>query len=207
MIEALERIVGKENVITDREKIENYLVDETPSIIRPKPAVKLVLVKPANTKEVSEILKFANENKIPVYPRGGGTGLAGGAIPTRDGIILSLERMDKIEIDKDNLMAIAEAGVTLEKLIKAAEEADLFFPLHPGDESAHVGGLVATNAGGARAVKYGVMRNYVRGLEVVLPTGEILNLGGKLQKNNMGYDLMNLIIGSEGTLAVITKVI
>ena len=207
VIKVLERIVGKENVITDREKIENYLLDETPSIIRPKPAAKLVLVKPASTREVSEILKFANENKIPVYPRGGGTGLAGGAIPTKDGIILSLERMNKIEVDKDNLMAIAEAGVTLEKLIKAADEAGLFFPLHPGDESAQIGGLIATNAGGARAVKFGVMRNYVRGLEVVLPTGEILNLGGKLQKNNVGYDLMNLIIGSEGTLAVITKAI
>ena len=210
MIEYLKyliQIVGKKNVITNREHILNYLFDETPDIIRPKPASKLVLVKPGNTSEVSEVLKFANENKIPVYPRGGGTGLAGGAIPTRDGIILSLERMNKIEIDRDNLMAICEAGVTLEKLIKSADESGLFFPLHPGDESAHIGGLVATNAGGARAVKYGVMRNYVRGLEVVLPTGEILMLGGKLQKNNMGYDLMNLIIGSEGTLAVITKVI
>jgi glycolate oxidase len=131
----------------------------------------------------------------------------GGAIPTENGIILSLERMDRIEVDKENLMVIAEAGVTLDRLMRAADDAGLFFPPHPGDESAQVGGLVATNAGGARAVKYGVMRNYVRGLEVVLPTGEVLMLGGKLQKNNVGYDLMQLIIGSEGTLAVITKVI
>ena len=207
LIEQLKEIVGEKNVIIDKDKIESYLVDETPTPIRPKPASNLILVKPANTKEVAEIMKIANETKTPVYPRGGGSGLVGGAIPTQNGIILSLERMNKIEIDKDNLMAIAEAGVTLEKLIKSAEEAGLFFPLHPGDESAQIGGLIAANAGGARAVKFGVMRNYVRGLEVVLPTGEILELGGKLQKNNMGYDLMHLIIGSEGTLAVITKAI
>lgn len=207
LTENLERIVGSKNIATERDKIESYLVDETPITIRPKPAANLILVKPASTEEVSEILKIANENKTPVYPRGGGSGLVGGAVPTRSGIILSLERMDKIEIDRNNLMATAEAGVTLEKLINSAEEAGLFFPLHPGDESAHVGGLIATNAGGARAIKFGVMRNYVRGLEVVLPTGEVLKLGGKLQKNNMGYDLMHLIIGSEGTLAVITKAI
>jgi glycolate oxidase len=171
------------------------------------PATELVLVKPANTQEVSEILKIANANRVPVYPRGGGTGLVGGAVPTASGIILSMERMDKIEVDKENLMVVAEVGVTLEKLLSSVDDAGLFFPLHPGDESAQVGGLVATNAGGARAVKYGVMRNYVRGMEVVLPTSEVLMLGGKLQKNNVGYDLMHLIMGSEGTLAVITKVI
>ncbi len=206
-VDYLISIVGRENVVTDLERMRDYLIDETPEPIRPKPASKLILVKPGSTREVAEILKFANEKKIPVYPRGGGTGLAGGAIPTRDGIILSLERMNRIEIDRDNLMAVCEAGVTLEQLIRAAEDAGLFFPLHPGDESAQIGGLVATNAGGTRAVKYGIMRHYVRGLEIVLPTGEILMLGGKLQKNNVGYDLMNLIIGSEGTLAVITKVI
>jgi len=207
IIESLENIMGKNYVVTDREWMESYLVDETAEPVRPRPAKEIVLVKPANTKEVSEVLKFANENKIPVFPRGGGTGLVGGAIPTKSGIILSMERMNKIEIDKENLMAVAEAGVTLEKLLRSADDAGLFFPLHPGDETAQVGGLVATNAGGSRAIKYGVMKNYLRGMEVVLPTGEVLMLGGKLQKNNVGYDLMNLIMGSEGTLAIITKVI
>jgi len=207
VIESLENIVGKSYVITDRKRMESYLVDETAEPVRPKPAKEVVLVKPANTEEVSKVLEFANKNKVPVFPRGGGTGLVGGAIPTENGIILSMERMNKIEIDKENLMVVAEAGVTLEKLLSSADDAGLFFHLHPGDETAQVGGLVATNAGGSRAVKYGVLRNYVRGMEVVLPTGEVLTLGGKLQKNNVGYDLMHLIIGSEGTLAVITKVI
>ena len=163
------------------------------------------MVKPADAQQVSRVLSFANMQRLAVFPRGGGTGLAGGAIPTRNGIILSLERMRRIEIDQENLMAVAEAGVTLGELARQAEMVDLAFPPHPGDESAQVGGLVATNAGGSRAVKHGVMRNQVRGIEAVLPTGEILILGGKVHKDNVGYDLMQLIIGSEGTLAVITK--
>lgn len=203
----LENIVGKSNVVTSKDMMKNYLVDETAEPIRPKPAEGLILVKPANTHEISKILKIANNYKIPVFPRGGGTGLVGGAIPTESGIILSMERLNKIDVDAENLMVIAEAGVTLERLLSVVNDAGLFFPLHPGDETAQIGGLVATNAGGARAVKYGVMRNYVKGMEVVLPTGDVLMLGGKLLKNNVGYDLMQLIIGSEGTLAVITKVI
>jgi len=203
----LKRMLGEEWVITERDLIEGYLSDETPELVRPKPAEHLILVKPASTKEVSLTLKIANENKIPVFPVGGRTGLAGGCIPTKPGIILSLERMNRIDIDEMNLMAVAEAGATLRDLIRAAEGAGLFFPPHPGDEGAQIGGLIATNAGGVRAVKYGVIRNYIRGLEVVLPTGEILNIGGKLLKNNVGYDLMQLIIGSEGTLCVITKAV
>ncbi len=206
VIERLENIVGKSYVVTERELIQNYLTDESADVIRPKPASDLVLVRPANTQEISDILRLAKENNIPVFPRGGGTGLVGGAIPTQNGIILAMERMNRIEIDNENLMAVAEAGVTLETLSKSASEAGLFFPLHPGDETSQVGGLVATNAGGARAIRHGVMRNYVKGMEVVLPTGEILKLGGKLHKNNVGYDFMQFIIGSEGTLAVITKV-
>lgn len=205
-LQKLEAIVGKSNVVTEREQIQNYLVDEGVDLLRPEPATDVVLVRPANAQEVSLILRFANEKGVPVFPRGGGTGLAGGAVPTQDGMVLSMERMDKIQVDRENLMAVAEAGVTLETLSGSAIEAGFFFPLHPGDETAHVGGLVATNAGGARAVRYGVMRNYVKGMEVVLPTGEILRLGGRLHKNNVGYDLMQLIIGSEGTLAVITEV-
>jgi len=205
VIESLESVVGKAHVITNREQMQNYLVDESPVSVRPRPANDLVLVKPANTQQVSAVLQLANKLGIAVFPRGGGTGLVGGAIPTQDGIILSVERINRIEIDKDNMMAIAEAGVTLDKLATAAQEAGLSFPPYPGDESAQVGGLVATNAGGSRAVRHGVMRNQVRAIEVVLPTGEILSLGGRVHKNNVGYDLMQLIIGSEGTLAVITK--
>lgn len=208
LVSKLEDIVGTSWVVTKREAMEGYLVDETAPTVCPKPAADVVLVKPGSTREVSSILNFANKERIPVFPRGGGTGLVGGAVPTENGIILSLERMDKIEeLDRENLMIVAEAGVTLEKLIKTADEAGFLFPPHPGDEGAQVGGLVACNAGGSRAVKYGIMRNYVKGIEVVLPTGEILNLGGKLLKNVAGYDLMHLLIGSEGTLGVITKVV
>ncbi|MEM2431199.1 MAG: FAD-binding oxidoreductase [Candidatus Bathyarchaeia archaeon] len=205
--EELIKIVGNKWVITESELIEGYLKDETPDSVRPEPSKELILVKPSTTEDVSSILKIANKMKIPVFPVGGRTGLVGGAVPTKPGIILSLERMNKVEIDEENLMAIAEAGATLGDLIRAAEDKGLFFPPHPGDEGAQIGGLIATNAGGARAVKYGVMRNYVKGLEVVLPTGDILSLGGKLLKNNTGYDLMHLIIGSEGTLCVITKAV
>ena len=206
IVDGLRSIVEKAHVITDREQMQNYLADETAAPVRPKPANDLILVRPANTQQVSAVLQFANKHGIAVFPRGGGTGLVGGAIPTRDGIILSLERLDGIEIDKENMMAIAEAGVTLEKLTKTANEVGLFFPPHPGDENAQMGGLVATNAGGSRAVRYGVMRNQVKALEIVTPAGAILNLGRRLHKDNVGYDIMQLIIGSEGTLAVVTKV-
>ena len=206
-IEKLESIVGEGRVMTDRERMIDYLTDETAIEVRPLPASDLILVKPASTSEVCRILKFANKAGIPVFPRGGGTGLCGGAVPTENGIILSLERMNQINVDKTNLMVSTEAGATLNQLLEKVEQAGLFFPPHPGDQSAHVGGLVACNAGGARAVKYGIMRSYVKGIDVVLPTGEPLSLGGKLIKNNTGYDLMHLIIGSEGTLAVITRVV
>ena len=123
------------------------------------PNATAVITKPANAQEISKILKFANAKKIPVYPRGGGTGLVGGAIPVNTGIILSMERMNNIKVDQENLMVIAEAGVTLKDLLRSTSNAGLFFPLHPGDESAQIGGLIACNAGGARATKYGVMRN------------------------------------------------
>lgn len=204
-VERLKEIVGKDWVICSRDLIAGYLLDETPPPLRPTPSEDVVVVKPGSVDEVSEVLRYANEYRIPVFPRGGGTGLVGGCIPTDNGIVLSLERMNRIIVDRENLMAEAEAGATLGDLIKASENAGLFFPPHPGDEGAQIGGLIACNAGGARAVKTGVIRNYVKGLEVVLATGEVLRLGGKLMKDNLGYDLMQLIIGSEGTLAVITK--
>jgi len=205
VLKELESIVGSEWVVSAREAIEGYLYDETPPPLRPRASEDVVVVKPGNAEEVSKILILANKHKIPVFPRGGGTGLAGACIPTMSGIVLSLERMNNITVDSENLMAEAEAGATLKDLIEAADKAGLSFPLHPGDEGAQIGGLIACNAGGARAVKTGIMRNCVKGVEVVLPTGEILKLGGKILKNNVGYDLMHLIIGSEGTLAIITK--
>jgi len=204
-IEELKSIVGDEWVVSAREAIEGYLYDETPIPIRPEACDDVVVVKPGSAEEISKILQLANKYLVPVFPRGGGTGLAGACIPTISGIILSLERMNKIIVDVDNLMAEAEAGATLKDLIEAADRAGLSFPLHPGDEGAQIGGLIACNAGGARAIKTGIMRNCVKGIEVVLPTGEIVRLGGKVLKNNVGYDLMHLIIGSEGTLGVITK--
>lgn len=125
-LEQLENIVGKGYVITEKNRMESYLTDETAEPLRPKPAEDIVLVKAVNTEEVSRILEFANRKKIPVFPRGGGTGLVGGSIPTDNGIVLSMERMNKIEIDKDNLMATAEAGVTLEKLLASVSDAGFF---------------------------------------------------------------------------------
>ncbi|MBN1856369.1 MAG: FAD-binding protein [Dehalococcoidia bacterium] len=204
----LKSIVGEDWVVTDRQQMERYLIDETYTGLIMEPADNVVVVKPANAEEISQVMKLANQDGFPVYPRGGGTGVCAASIPTRDGVVLSLERMDKVlEVDKENLMAVVEAGVTLAQLLEAVEAVDLSFPPHPGDEGAQVGGLVACNAGGTRAVKYGVVRNYVKGLEVVLPTGEIVTMGGKLLKNNTGLDLMQLIIDSEGILGIITKVI
>ena len=208
MVGDLANIVGEDWVITNREQTARYLADETADAIRPKPAENVVLIKPSSAEEVAEVLKLANREKTPVFVRGGGTGICGGAVPIADGILLSTERLDGVlEVDKDNLMVVAGAGVPFGNMLKAVEEAGLFFPPHPGDEGAHIGGLVACNAGGTRAVKYGVIRNFVRGLEVVTPTGDIINLGGKLLKNNQGFDLMHLLINSGGALGVITKVI
>ena len=204
----LRGIVGEDFVLTDRALMEGYLTDVTALPVRPKPASDIVVVKPANAQEISSVLKLANQHLIPVIARGGGTGCVGAAVPTVAGIVLSLERLDRIiEVDKDNLMVVAEAGATLEKMLKEVEAAGLLFPPHPGDEGAQLGGLVVCNAGGTRAVKYGVVRQYVKGLEVVLPTGEIVTMGGKLLKNNTGLDLMHLMIDSEGILGIVTKVI
>ena len=207
-VEALQGIVGKDWVITKREQMLDYVRDAVFDSVMPKVAENVILVKPANAEEIAQILKLANKEKFPVVVRGGGSGLAGGAIPTIDCVLLSVERLDKIEeVDKANLMITAQGGVTYEGLIEATEDAGMFFPPKPGDVGAVVGGVVACNAAGARAVKYGVTRNFVKGLEVVLPTGEIVTFGGKLIKNAMGLDLLHLMIGSEGTLGVITKAV
>ncbi len=205
-VEGLKAIVGPDWVITDRAQMQTYLYDETTAAQRLEPAEHVVVVKPGTSEEISEILKLANRDKTPVYPRGAGTGLVCGAVPTQDGIVLSMERFDKVEeVDTENLMVVAQAGVTLAQLLEAVDKANLLFPPHPGDEGAQVGGMIAANAGGSRAVKYGVVRQYVKGMEVVLPTGEITTMGGKLLKNNTGLDLMQLLIDSEGILGIITK--
>ena len=207
-INKLREIVGENAVITDRARMQDYLTDESLPAVRPEPARNVILLKPSNPNQISEIVVLANLDKTPIFIRGAGTGLCGGAIPTRDGLLISMERMNKIiELDTENLMLTVEAGVTLGQIIKVAEASGLTFPPHPGDESAQAGGMVALNAGGSRAVKYGVMRNYVKGLEVVLPTGEIMTFGGKLLKNNQGFDLLQLMINSSGLLGVITKIV
>jgi len=206
IIEKLKSIIEPNAVLVDEEKMLDYSHDEfSLSDIARMPDV---VVKPKTTDQVARVVQLANEHMIPVTPRGGATGLCGGCIAIQGGILLSLERMNRIvEIDTDNQMATAEAGVTLMDFYERVEDEGLFFPPHPGEESAMIGGLIATNAGGARAVKYGVIRNYVRGLEVVLPTGSIVHLGGKLMKSSTGYSLLNLMVGSEGTLGIITRAI
>lgn len=206
ILDEIEKIVGQKNMIVDPEKMVDYSHDEfsLPDIAR-EPEV---VVKPEKVEDVASILKLANREMIPVTPRGGATGLCGGCVPSEGGIVISLENMNRVlEIDKDNQMAVVEAGVILMDFYQAVEEAGLFFPPHPGEESAMIGGLIATNAGGSRAVKYGVIRNYIRGVELVLPSGEIIFVGGKLMKSSTGYSLLNLIIGSEGTLGIICKAV
>ena len=205
-IRELKQIVGENNVVTEKEKMEDYSHDEFAlTDIRKYPEA---VVKPQNTEQISKVMKLANENNFAVTPRGAATGLCGGCVPVFGGIVLSLEKMNRVvEIDKDNLMAVVEPGAMLLDFYPKVKEAGLFFPPHPGDESATFGGLVATNAGGARAVKYGVIRNFIKGLEVVLPNGEIINIGGKIVKDSSGYSLLNLLIGSEGTLGIVTKII
>src|SRR4030042_4600681 len=195
LIRKLKEMCGEANFLTRKDQIVDYLKDEAADSARPLPHEDIVVAKPAKTNEVSEILALASELRSHVFLRGGGTGLVGGAVPSRSGIVVCLERMKKIEIDRENLMATAEAGATLEEFKTTVEEAGLQFPLHPGDESDQLGGLAATNAGGANAIRYGVMRNYIKGIEAVLASGEVLILGGKLQKNNVAYDLIDLIIG------------
>jgi glycolate oxidase len=203
LVSQLTEIVGEKNILIDEGK-ENYSRDESPQA---KSSLPEAVVKPENPAAIAAILKLANQNKIPVTPRGAGTGVSGGSVPIYGGISISLEKLNKIlEIDEANFCVTAESGVTIAELCTAVEQRGLYYPLYPGEMSASIGGNVATNAGGMRAVKYGVTRHFVLGLEAVLPTGEIIQTGGKYIKCSTGYDLTQLLIGSEGTLAIITKV-
>lgn len=208
VLEALEKIVGGDYLITEPRQVESYLYDQVEVPLRPKAAAGSVVVKPASTEEVAAIVCLASRENIPVVVRGGGTGLCGAATPIYESFIISMERMNHIlEIDEKNMMAVMEAGVTLADLLEELEGHEgIGFPVHPGDEGAQMGGMVSTNAGGARAVRHGIMRNHIKGIKVVLADGSTLSLGGKLLKDNAGYNLMHLIIGSEGTLAIVTEV-
>ncbi|HEU5151697.1 MAG TPA: FAD-linked oxidase C-terminal domain-containing protein [Iamia sp.] len=167
----------------------------------------LAVVRPGTTAEVVEVLRRCDEAGIPVTARGSGTGLSGAAIPVEGGIVVAFDRMRAIlEIDTENHMAVVQPGITLAELDEALAPHGLVYPVFPGESSASLGGNVNTNAGGMRAVKYGVTRNHVLGLEAVLPSGEVLRTGGKVVKSSTGYDLTQLIIGSEGTLALVTEI-
>lgn len=210
VVAELRGIVGAANVWTTEEKLRACSRDESTSMIhREEYYLPEVVAAPRGAAEVAGILKLANRLLIPVTPRGGGTGLSGGALPLFGGIVISDERMNKIiEIDRANLTATVEPGVVTSELVAAAAEKGLWYAGYPMSvESCHIGGNVAENAGGGNAVKYGVTMRYVLGLEVVTPTGEILELGGKLMKDVSGYNLKELFIGSEGTLGYVTRII
>jgi glycolate dehydrogenase FAD-linked subunit len=170
--------------------------------------VPLAVVRPGSTDEVVAIVKAAAAERVPLVARGSGTGLSGACIPVEGGVVVSFERMNRIlEIDTANHVAVVEPGVTLAQLDEALQPSGLIYPVFPGEQSASLGGNVATNAGGMRAVKYGVTRHHVLGVEAVLGTGEVLVAGGKFVKSTSGYDLTQLVVGSEGTLALVTRVI
>ena len=204
-VEALRQIVGEANVVVAGDALERYAHDETVGL-RADPEVA---VKVTSTEQVSKVLKLAQLERIPVTPRGAGYGLSGGAVALHGGIVLSTEKMNRIlEIDHENLMVTVEPGVITGDIHRAVEAEGLFYPPDPASlDSCTIGGNISEGAGGPRAVKYGITKDYVTGLEVVLPSGKITSMGGKLVKDVTGYSLLQLLIGSEGTLAVVTKII
>jgi glycolate oxidase len=204
-ISDFKKICGGENVIIDPEEMHRYGHDETESLNY----LPGVVLKPRTANEISQIVVICNKFKIPVTPRGAGTGLSGGALPHLGGVVISTERMNSIlEIDERNLQVTTEPGVITEVLQDAVKERGLFYPPDPSSRgSCFIGGNIAENSGGPKALKYGVVRDYVLNLEVVLPTGEIIWTGANVLKNSTGYNLTQLIIGSEGTLGIVTKIV
>jgi len=204
VVKELKTIVGADNLSTSPEDLVVYSYDATQ-----QEALPWAVARPGTAEEVSRILRLANEELFPVVPRGAGTGMSGGSVPVRGGVVLSFERMNKIlEIDEENLIAVVEPGVVTGFLQQEVEARGLFYPPDPASHQfCTMGGNVAECAGGLRAVKYGVTKDYVLGLEVVLPTGEIIRTGARTAKSVAGYDLTKLIVGSEGTLGVATKII
>ena len=203
----LETILGARNVICDEEAMLPYSHDETPA--DQYGHMPGVVVTPLNTQQVARVVKLANKYLIPVTPRGAGSGLSGGAIPVCGGILLSMEKMNKVlEIDLANMMIVVEPGLVTNEINTLVAEHGLFFAGYPMSlESCFVGGNIAENAGGGKAVKYGVTGQYIMGMELVTPEGDIVVLGGKNVKDVTGYDLKKLIIGSEGTLGIVTRAI
>lgn len=200
----LKNISGEANVIYGADINPDYAHDELGGIEK----MPEVLVRVHSTEEISAIMKYAYDRTIPVTVRGSGTGLVGAAVPVEGGILLETTQMNKIlELDSDTLTVTVQPGVLLMELAAFCEENDFLYPPDPGEKSATIGGNISTNAGGMRAVKYGVTRDYVRGLTVVMPNGEVMKLGGKIAKNSSGYSLKDLVIGSEGTLCIITEAI
>ena len=203
IVERLAGVVGAANVLTSEAISPDYSHDEALTATATMP---LAVVRPGETAEVAAVLRLAGEAGVPVTGRGSGTGLCGSAIAVAGGLLVSFERMNAIlEIDVANHAAVVQPGVTLEQLDEQTARHGLVYPVYPGEMSASLGGNVSTNAGGMRAVKYGVTRHHVLGLEAVLATGEIIRTGGKFVKASTGYDLTQLIIGSEGTLALVTE--
>ena len=205
LIDSLIEIVGTEFVFTDAESLNHYGHDETEDLSFPPQ----VVIKPRTAEEISKVLFICNKENIPLTPRGAGTGLSGGALPVYGGIVLSMERFNKIlNIDERNLQATVEPGVINQVFQEAVAEKGLFYPPDPASKgSCFLGGNVAERAGGPKAVKYGVTKDYVLNLEVVLPTGEIIWTGANVLKNSTGYNLTQLLTGSEGTLGIITKIV
>jgi len=204
-LESFINIVGRSAVFVDQEVLSNYAHDETEDLH----FLPDVVIKPSSAQEISGILKICNQYKIPVTPRGAGTGLSGGALPHLGGVLLSIERLNKIiEIDERNLQVITESGVITEVLQDAVKAKGLFYPPDPSSRgSCMIGGNISENSGGPKAVKYGVVKDYVINLEVVLPGGEIIWTGANVLKNATGYNLTQLIVGSEGTLGIVTKAV
>lgn len=204
IIQELSTIVGPENIATEKQDLICYGYDATQMEFLPS-----VVVHPANAEETAAVLKLANQRRFPVFPRGAGSGFTGGALPKAGGVVLVTTRMNRIlRIDTENLVAEVEPGVVTEDFQKAVEKLGLFYPPDPASlKFSTLGGNVAENAGGPRCVKYGVTKDFVMGLELVLPTGEIIRTGTETYKAVVGYDLTRLLCGSEGTLGVITKII
>lgn len=205
LVNRFEAIVGKEFVVADEEKRAYYSHDETEDFA----FLPDIVLKPGSPEQISAIMRLCNEFNIPVTPRGGGTGLSGGALPVFRGVVLSMERFNKIlKIDELNLQATVEPGVITEVFQNAVKEKGLFYPPDPASSgSCFIGGNVSENSGGPKAVKYGVTRDYVLNLEVVLPSGDIIWTGANVLKNSTGYNLTQLMCGSEGTLGIITKIV
>lgn len=204
-IQAFRKIAGETHVLTDEESLQHYSHDETEDLHY----LPSVVIKPRTATEISAILKLCNEERIPVTPRGAGTGLSGGALPHLGGVLLSTERMNEIlEIDERNLQVTTEPGVITEVLQNAVKERQLFYPPDPSSRgSCFIGGNISENSGGPKAVKYGVVKDYVLNLEIVLPTGEIIWTGANVLKNATGYNLTQLVVGSEGTLGIVTRIV